>query len=95
MLNLKYIGSKTTYEVEFSRISPHVVQVLGKLPFKDKGFNLSRIGKKDAWDYSEYTTLYREVENGLQFSDDESVYIEPQKPEPLPESEPYIPTLEE
>lgn len=95
MLNLKYIGSKITYEVEFSRISPHVVQVLGKLPFKDKGFNLSRPEKNDPWDYPAYTTLYREVEGGLQFSDDESVYVAPPTPEPVPEPEPYLPTLEE
>lgn len=67
---------------------------MGDLPFEDKGFNLSREGKKDPWDYPEYTTLYREIEGGLQFSSDGSVYIEPQKPEPTPE-EPYVPTLEE
>ena len=95
MLNLTYFGSKNTYEVEFSRISPHVVQVLGNLPFEDKGFNLSRQGKKDPWDYPGYTALYKAVEGGLQFSDDGSVYVEPQKPEPVPDLEPYIPTLEE
>ena len=94
MLRLKYIGSKTEYHVNFSKVSAHVVQILGELPFKNKGFYLSRIGKEDAWDYTGYTTLYREVEGGLQFSDDGSVYVEPQKPEPIPE-EPYIPTLEE
>lgn len=95
MIKFKYIGSKTEYEVEFSRISPHVVQVLGSLPFKDKGFILSRANKKDPWNYPGYTTLYREIEGGLQFSDNESVYIEPQKPDPLPDPEPYVPTLEE
>lgn len=95
MLKLKYIGSNTLYDVKFSRISANVVQVLGNLPFEDKGFNLSREGKEDPWNYPEYTTLYREIEGGLQFSSDGSVYVEPQKPEPAPEPEPYIPTLEE
>ena len=95
MLRLKFIGCKTEYNVDFSRISNHVIQVIGELPFKDKGFHLSRIGKEDAWDYSGYTTLYREVEGGLQFSDDGSVYVEPVKPDPLPEPEPYVPTEEE
>lgn len=94
MLKLKYIGSKTEYNVKFSKVSAHVVQILGNLPFKNKGFNLSRLEKEDQWDYSKYTTLYREIEGGLQFSDDGSVYVEPQKPEPIPEK-PYIPTLEE
>lgn len=94
MLNLKYINSEITYPVKFSRVSVNVVQVLGDLPFEDKGFTLSREGKKDFWNYTDYTTLYKEVEGGLQFSNDGSVYEEPIKPGPVPE-EPYIPTLEE
>lgn len=95
MLKFKYIGSDTEYEVGFSRISANVIQVLGELPFKDKGFTVSREGKKDNWNYPEYTTLYREIEGGLQFSNDGSVYVEPSKPEPTPDPEPYEPTPEE
>lgn len=94
MLKFKYIGSDTLYDVIFSRISPNVLQVKGDVPFDDKGFTVSREGKNDPWHYPEYTTLYREIEGGLQFSNDGSVYVEPQIPEPIPE-EPYIPTLEE
>ncbi len=94
MLNFIYIGSEDIYDVQFSRISPNVVQVLGDLPFSDAGFTLSREGKNDPWDYPEYTTLYREIEGGLQFSNNGSVYVEPIRPDPVPE-EPYIPTLEE
>lgn len=95
MVNLTYIGQTKKYEVEFSRISEHVVQVLGELPASDSGFTVSRIGKKDEWDYKGYTTLYRELKGGLQFSDDESIYVEPKEPDPVPDPEPYIPTLEE
>lgn len=95
MLELKYIGEETKYNVEFSRISSHVVQVLGELPFMDSGFTLSRAGKKDNWPYPTYTTLYREVGGGLQISDDGSVYVAPPEPLPPQEPEPYIPTLEE
>lgn len=94
MLNFNYIGSEDIYNVQFSRISPNVVQVLGDLPFSDAGFTLSRPEKNDPWDYPEYTTLYREIEGGLQFSNNGSVYVEPVRPDPVPE-EPYIPTLEE
>ena len=44
-------------------------------------------------DYSAYTTVYREIEGGVQFSNDGSVYVPPApapEPEPAPE-----PTLEE
>ena len=95
MIKLKYIGCKTEYNVDFSRISNHVIQVMGEIPFKNNGFHLSRIGKEDAWDYSGYTTLYKEVEGGLQFSDDGSVYVEPVIPDPIPDPEPYVPTEEE
>ena len=95
MLELKYIGEETRYNVEFSRISPHVIQLLGEMPFKDSGFVLSRAGKNDRWDYPGYTTLYREISKGYQLSDDGSVYVAPQEPLPPQEPEPYVPTLAE
>lgn len=95
MLIMKYIGLKNEYEVEYSKLSSHIVQVKGDFPAKNKGFTLSRQGKEDTWDYSEYTTIYREVEGGVQFSNDGSVYVAPPEPEPQPEPEPYMPTEEE
>ncbi len=92
MLEFKYKNDKTKYKVEFSRISAHVVQLLGEFPIDGKGFVLSREEKEDGWDYSGYTTVYRKVEGGVQFSDDGSVYVAPVQP---PEPEPYVPTLEE
>lgn len=92
MLELKYKNTKTKYKVEFSRRSIHVVQLLGDFPIKEEGFSLSREEKEDDWDYSSYTTIYRKIENGVQFSDDGSVYVAPVQPT---EPEPYIPTLEE
>lgn len=90
MLKMKYIESDSdeTYLVEF-RKKRNVVELKGDFPIKTTGFALSREGKEDNWDYSAYTTVYREIEGGVQFSNDGSVYVEP---EPI---EPYIPTLEE
>lgn len=77
-LNLKYVGEKTSYEVNFKKVNPHVVQVTGEFLVKSKGFILFRDGvEDDAWDYSGYTTVYREIEGGVQFSDDGSVYTAP------------------
>jgi len=92
MLILKYIGLKTEYEVEFSNLTKNMVQVKGDLPAKTYGFTLSRPGKDDGWDYSGFTTVYREMDGIIQFSNDGSVYVEP---ESEPEPEPYVPTLEE
>lgn len=96
MLNLQYVGDTTKYPVTFRRISDHVVQVTGKIPVKLSGFTLSRL-VPDNWrpDYSRYNTVYREINGGVQFSDDGSVYVAPPEPEPLPDPEPYVPTLEE
>ncbi len=95
MLNMKYIGLKPVYEVEFSRISQHIVQIIGDIPAKDKGFTLSRDEAEDEWDYKNFKTVYRQIDGGVQFSDDGSVYVAPPEPEPVPEPEPYVPTLEE
>ena len=95
MLIMKYLGLKTEYEVNFSRVSENIVQLIGDMPEREKGFTLSRKEKEDAWDYSDFTTVYRKIENGIQFSNDGSVYVAPPEPEPEPEPEPYVPTLEE
>lgn len=92
MLLLKYLNEKKQYPVSFKTVSQNIVQITGELPVKKTGFTLSREGKEDNWDYSAYTTVYREIDGGVQFSNDGSVYI---PPEPAPEPEPYVPTLEE
>lgn len=50
--------------------------------------------------YDGFTTIYRNDDetakyNGYQLSNDGGVYIAPPPPEPVPESEQYVPTLEE
>lgn len=92
MLNMNYIGDSTIYPVEFSTISDNVVQLKGDFPVLTDGFTMSRPDHDDNWDYSEYTTVYREIDGGVQFSNDGSIYT---PPEPAPEPEPYEPTLEE
>lgn len=92
MLNMNYIGDSTIYPVEFSTISDNVVHLKGDFPVLADGFYLSRPDCNDNWDYSTYTTVYREIDGGAQFSNDGSIYT---PPEPAPEPEPYEPTLEE
>lgn len=101
MLNMKYVGEKTVYEVGFRKISNHAVEIQGDFPVKTKGFTLSRDESEDEWDYKRFKTVYRKIDGGIQFSDDESVYVAPPEPEPVPEPEPipapepYVPTLDE
>lgn len=95
MLEMRYVNGKEKYEVNFKKVTDAVVELTGNFPVKKEGFVLSRPRVEDNWDYSEYKTIYLQVECGVQFSNDESVYVEPQNPVPLPEQKPYIPTLEE
>lgn len=93
MLNMNYINSTEKYAVNFKNISSNIIEIKGDFPIQTDGIQISREKKPDdVWDYSEYTTVYREIEGGVQFSNDGSVYVEP---EPAPEPEPYVPTLEE
>lgn len=92
MLNMKYVGSDEIYPVEFSTVSTNVVQLKGDFPVLTDGFALSRPDHDDNWDYSAYTTIYREIDGGAQFSNDGSIYT-PQ--EPMPNPKPHEPTLEE
>lgn len=89
MFELKYKNNTMKYEVNFKKISKNIVEIKGDFSIKDVGFTLSRPDMNDGWDYSSYTTVYKEVEGGVQFSNDGSVYVEPEIPEPVE------PTLEE
>lgn len=95
MLNMKYAKEQTVYEVDFRKISDHIVELKGDFPAKTKGFTMSRDESDDEWDYKRFKTVYRKIDGGVQFSDDGSVYVAPPEPEPVPEPEPYVPTLDE
>lgn len=93
MLLLKYLDKQDkqeTYQISFKTIAKNIVQIAGDFPVKTSGFTLAREGKEEVLgDYSDYTTVYREIEGGVQFSNDGSTWAEPEPPEP------YIPTLDE
>ncbi|MBR1691296.1 MAG: hypothetical protein IJ711_00810 [Lachnospiraceae bacterium] len=74
MLILTYAEEIEEYKIDFQQISSHIVQLKGNFPIKNTGFILSRPENNDNWDYKEYTTIYREIDGGVQLSDDGSVY---------------------
>lgn len=92
MLTLKYIGDNKQYSVSFRIVTANIVELQGDLPIKTDGFKLSTDGKEWNGDYTEYTTVYRQFDGGVQFSNNGLVYTPPER---MPEPEPYIPTLEE
>ena len=84
-MQLQYKKDNSIYEVKFKKINKNVVQISGDFPIQTDGFTLSREEYEDNWDYSAFTTVYKEIENGCQFSNDGSVYVEPIFPEPTAE----------
>ena len=75
MINLIYKGEKTVHKVEFDIFNKNIVSVKGSLPAKTKGFILSREGEEDNWDYSAYSTIYRQKDGVIYFSNDGSEYV--------------------
>lgn len=80
MIKIKFNGSDELLEAGFTRINGHVIELYGvtKAP---SGFTTWRMdGITQLGDFSGYVTLYRALENAVQLSDDESVYIKPDTP---------------
>lgn len=95
MLIMKYIGQTAMYSVDFDIVAPNIIKLQGDFPVCEFGFVLSRPGMDDNWEYPDFKTVYKQVDGGVMFSNDGSVYIEPPEPEPTPDPEPYEPTPEE
>ena len=95
MIKIKFNDSDELLEAGFTRISDHVVELYGvtKAP---SGFTTWRMdGVTQLGDFSNYTTVYRVLDNAVQLSDDGSVYVEPAPGEPKPTQEERIKALED
>lgn len=92
MQNILFLNRKTVSEAEVKRIGEHLIQIKGDFAKNTSGFHLLNSAGAVFGKYEDYTTLYQEIEGGFILSNDGSVYIEPQ---PTPDPEPYVPTLEE
>ena len=82
MIKIKFNGSDEFLEAGFTRINDHVIELYGvtKAP---SGFTTWRMdGVTQLGDFSGYTTVYRTLDNAVQLSDDGSVYVKPEAPEP-------------
>lgn len=79
MLSFQYMNDTNTYNVSFEKLNKNHVKIIGDIPIKTNGFVIGRIGEPEAFtgDYSDYTTVYKEIDGGIIFSNDGSVYVEP------------------
>lgn len=92
MENVLFLNRKTPESAEVNRLSTNLMQIIADCATNISGFNLLTDAGDVYGKYEDYTTLYREIEGGFILSNDGSVYVEP---EPVPDPEPYVPTLEE
>ena len=96
MINIKINASDELREVTFSRHSEHVIELGGIAEAPTTGFTTWRMdGVTQLGDFSDYTTVYRVLDNAVQLSDDGSVYVEPAPGEPKPTQEERIKALED
>ena len=92
MQNILFLNRKTEARAEVRRIGEHLIEIKGNVGKNTSGFHIKTDYGEIYGKYEDYTTLYREIEGGFVLSNDGSVYAEP---EPVPEPEPYEPSLEE
>lgn len=90
MYFLKFLDSDEVYDISFERKSNHVVKIINpKLPKNVSGFSIGLNATDcDTWHYFRYRTIFRELENGLEFSDDGSTYTP--DPEPTPTKDVFV-----
>ena len=83
MIKIKINASDEIREVTFSRRSEHVIELGGITAAPATGFTTWRMD--GVTQLSDYTTVYRTLDNAVQLSDDGSVYVEPEVPDtPVP-----------
>ena len=92
MIKIKFLDRDALYPVSFSQDSAHVCTMIGEgIPHDTSGFLTFRKNGQPLGDRSDFTTIYRVLENGIQWSNDGSVWTEPPAPEPMPDPEPVDP----
>ena len=99
-MNVRFQGNGTVYQMKVTVPAEGLVQLHFPLPDGAEltaGFEVLTARGSVYGDYTSYTTIYREMEDGsIILSNDGSVYAPPSPPEPSePEPEPEPPTLEE
>ena len=84
MIKIKYNNQENFEEVTFSK-TDNIVSLKGTIE-NNSGFTTYRMSGEQLGDFSDYTTTYRLLDDEVQYSNDGSVWTEP---------EPYEPTVED
>ena len=87
MIKIKYNNSNIFEEVTFSKLSDNIVSLKGTTE-NNSGFTTYRMSGEQLGDFSGYITTYRILDDEVQYSNDGSVWVEP-------ETHPYEPTIQD
>ena len=84
MIKIKYNNLNTFEEVIFTKLSTNVISLVGTTE-NNSGFTTYRMSGEQLGDFSDYTTTYRILDDEVQYSNDGSIWVEPEPYEPTPE----------
>ena len=89
MIKVIFNCSDAFIDVSFSRSGAHIITLTGDVPAAGVGFQTYRMdGVTQLGDFSDYTTVYRVLPDGCQYSNDGSVWHEPEPVPPMQIPEP-------
>ena len=86
MIKIKYNNRENFEEITFSKVG-NIVSLKGTKE-NNSGFKTYRLSGEQLGDFSDYTTTYRLLDDEVQYSNDGSVWVEP-------ETHPYEPTIQD
>lgn len=94
MIKIKYNNQETYEEVSFSKLGEHIVSLKGATK-NNSGFKTYRMSGEQLGDFSDYTTTYRLLDDGIQYSNDGSVCFVTSEDDKQEPTEPTEPTWKE
>lgn len=75
MLLLKYQLEEELYEINLKKVSSNVIRITGNFPIRTNGFEIYKDNLL-LGNYTSFTSIYKIIENGVEFSNNGSVYVE-------------------
>ena len=93
MIKIKFNNKERYEEVEFSR-TEHIVTLKGVTEENTSGFCTYRLSGEQLGDFSGFVTVYRVLDDAIQYSDDGSVCDEPAPTEPEPPMPTHLDRIE-
>ena len=83
MIKVKYNNQENFEEVTFSKTG-NIVSLKGTTE-NNSGFKTYRLSGEQLGDFSDFTTIYRILDDEVQYSNDGSIWVEPETYKPTPE----------